>query len=99
TSTETSSSKEEDDDIVGVVENDPIKFFEQNQPRPLSEQIKNKIKRWTYLCSAELVIEAMKMALLNGVDRWHYVEAILCNWSEHDIYTIDDVKAFQKAYK
>jgi DNA replication protein DnaD len=50
------------------------------------------------LCE-ELVLEAMKIAVEQGTKKWGYVEAILKNWFQKGIRTLEQSRAEQQQFK
>jgi len=48
--------------------------------------------------SEELVLEAMKIALLNGKS-WKYAEGVLLNWKKNNVKTVEDAKALDVAFQ
>ena len=52
------------------------------------------IKAWSSNFSSELIIEAVKEAVLNGVSSIRYIDKILYEWDKKGLKTIDDVKHF-----
>lgn len=52
------------------------------------------IKAWSSNFSGELIIEAVKEAVLNGVSSIRYIDKILYEWDKKGLKTIDDVRHF-----
>jgi DnaD/phage-associated family protein len=77
----------------------PFVFFEQNGFGVIGSYIGEKISNWIADTSEELVLEAMKIAVENGVKTWKYVESILRDWSEKGYRTVEQVRAAQMAFK
>jgi DnaD/phage-associated family protein len=77
----------------------PFVFFEQNGFGVIGSYIGEKISNWITDTSEELVLEAMKIAVENGVKTWKYVESILRDWSEKGYRTVEQVRAAQMAFK
>ncbi|WP_199426942.1 DnaD domain-containing protein [Thermaerobacillus caldiproteolyticus] len=77
----------------------PFIFFEQNGFGTIGSYISEKISNWINETSDELVIEAMKSAIENGVKTWRYVETILCDWTSKGYRTVEQVRAAQLAFK
>jgi DnaD/phage-associated family protein len=77
----------------------PFLFFEQNGFGVIGSYIGEKIANWIADTSEELVLEAMKIAVENGVKTWKYVESILRDWSEKGYRTVEQVRAAQMAFK
>jgi DnaD/phage-associated family protein len=65
----------------------------------IGSYIGEKISNWIADTSEELVLEAMKIAVENGVKTWKYVESILRDWSEKGYRTVEQVRAAQMAFK
>jgi DnaD/phage-associated family protein len=76
-----------------------INFFEQNGFGVIGSYISEKILSWIDDTSKELVIEAMKTAVENGVKTWAYVESILRDWSAKGYRTVEQVHAAQLAFR
>ncbi|NNU91844.1 DnaD domain protein [Geobacillus sp. NFOSA3] len=77
----------------------PFLFFEQNGFGVIGSYIGEKISNWIADTSEELVLEAMKIAVENGVKTWKYVESILRDWSEKGYRTVEQIRAAQMAFK
>jgi DnaD/phage-associated family protein len=77
----------------------PFAFFEQNGFGVIGSYIGEKISNWITDTSEELVLEAMKIAVENGVKTWKYVESILRDWSEKGYRTVEQVRVAQMAFK
>ena len=52
------------------------------------------IKAWSSNFSSELIIEAVKEAVLNGVSSIRYIDKILYEWDKKGLKTADDVRHF-----
>ncbi len=94
----TTEKKEEVEEEARVREN-PFAFFEQNGFGTIGGYISEKISTWIDDTSETLVLEAMKIAVENGVKTWKYVETILRDWSDKGYQTVEQVRAAQKAFK
>lgn len=77
----------------------PFQFFEQNGFGTIGSLISEKITTWCTDLSDDLVLEAMKRAVAEGVIKWAYVEAILRNWFSQDFKTMDQVNAADIAFR
>ncbi|MEH7236779.1 DnaD domain-containing protein [Bacillus sp. JJ1562] len=77
----------------------PFRFFEENGFGLISPHISENISLWIDDLSELLVIEAMKIAIEQGVRTWKYVESILRDWSKKGLKTVEQVKADQLAYR
>lgn len=78
---------------------DPFVFFESEGFGTVSGYISEKITFWCDELSDELVLESMKIAVETGNKNWKYCEAILKNWLDKGLKTVQDVKADQLAFK
>lgn len=94
----TTEKKEEVEEDARVREN-PFAFFEQNGFGAIGSYISEKISTWIDDTSEALVLEAMKIAVENGVKTWKYVETILRDWVDKGYQTVEQVHAAQKAFK
>jgi DnaD/phage-associated family protein len=77
----------------------PYIFFEQNGFGVIGGYIAEKIASWIMDTSEELVLEAMKISVENGVKTWKYVETILRDWASKGYQTVEQVRAAQMAFK
>ncbi|NNU96300.1 DnaD domain-containing protein [Anoxybacillus sp. EFIL] len=96
--TEITTEKKEEVEEARVREN-PFAFFEQNGFGTIGGYISEKISTWIDDTSETLVLEAMKIAVENGVKTWKYVETILRDWVDKGYQTVEQVHAAQKAFK
>ena len=79
--------KKEDND------NDIYSLFEKEFGRQLSPTECENIDRWIENdISEELIKEALKEAILNGVRNMRYIDKILFNWSNNGYKTVEDIK-------
>ncbi|MEH7238865.1 DnaD domain protein [Bacillus sp. JJ1562] len=80
-------------------EKDAFQFFEQNGFGKIGNYYAKIIKSWCTELSSELVIEAMKLALENGSNRWNYVEAVLKDWCSKGYRTINEIQCAHHSYQ
>lgn len=85
--------------VIDRAQKSPFVFFEQEGFGTISGYISEKITLWCNELSEELVLESMKIAVETGNKNWKYCEAILRNWLDKGIKTIQEVEAAQLAYK
>jgi DnaD/phage-associated family protein len=95
----TDIKKEEVEEAPARESINPFIFFEQNGFGVIGSYISEKISKWIDDTSEALVLEAMKIAVENGVKTWSYVETILRNWSTNGYHTVEEVRAAQMAFK
>ena len=73
-------------------------LFEKEFVRPLSPMEYEIINEWIRSgISEELISEALKEAILNGVKSLRYIDKILISWKEKGYKTASDVKAPHKS--
>ncbi|KZR58336.1 DnaD domain-containing protein [Pseudobacillus badius] len=96
--TEIKKEVEEETPVHDLV-NNPFHFYEQNGFGTIGSHIAEKIAAWCEDLSDELVLYAMTIAVEHGKCTWRYVEAILTDWSQKKLTSVDQVKAAQLAYK
>lgn len=77
----------------------PFQFYEQEGFGVLGGYIPQKIVSWCDDLCEELVLEAMKIAVEQGTKKWGYVEAILKNWAQKGIRTLEQSRAEQQQFK
>ncbi len=79
-----------------------VKAFEQEFGRPLTEIECTNVIEWQEGCgfSQELILEALKRAVLNQTPNWRYINSILREWDKKNIRTLqavfEDDKRFQE---
>ncbi len=82
-----------------------VKAFEQEFGRALSEIECTNIIEWHEGCgfSQEIILEALKRAVLNHTSNWRYINSILREWDKKNIRTlqavIEDDKRFQEQHQ
>jgi DnaD/phage-associated family protein len=95
----TTDIKKEVEEEAPARESNPYIFFEQNGFGVIGGYIAEKIASWITDTSEELVLEAMKIAVENGVKTWKYVETILRDWASKGYQTVEQVRAAQMVFK
>ncbi|WP_338654008.1 DnaD domain protein [Lysinibacillus sp. Y5S-8] len=61
--------------------------------------IGERICHWLTICTEEMVIHAMKLAVEHNVLRWRYVEKILQNWYSKKIKSMADIAIEQQRFQ
>jgi DnaD/phage-associated family protein len=77
---------------------DAVNFYQQNFG-VLNPYTMQNIINWTNDLNDELVVEAMKRTLEANKTSWNYTKAILLDWFNHNLTTLEDVQAYEGAYK
>lgn len=74
--------------------------FEKEFGRPLSPIESTQLMEWYYgdKYSFELIIEALKRAVLRGVVNLKYIDSILRGWSKHNLKTVKAIIAYEEAF-
>ncbi|MGG4042097.1 DnaD domain-containing protein [Bacillus smithii] len=80
-----------------VVVANPFAFYQQNFG-VLNSFITEEISQWINDIGSELVIEAMKRALREQ-KKWNYANGILKDWANNNLRTLEDVEAYEMAFK
>lgn len=76
----------------------PYTFYEQNFGT-ISSFAADKIRAMEKEIGPEMVVEAMKIAVLNNVRRLNYVDSIIKDWRDHNIRTPHDIEVYEKQRK
>lgn len=97
TSEITSNNLEEEKE--SVPEGNPFHFYEQNGFGTIGSHISQKIMQWCDDLNTELVLKAMEIAVERGAKSFAYVESILRNWADKNIYSVQQADAFIQKYK
>lgn len=96
-------SEDERKGTVTASANNPFIFFELNGFGTLSPKITEDINYWLdgifFDEPNEIILKAMGEAVDNNARTWKYVEAILKNWNNKNLKTIQSVEAHLKAYE
>lgn len=71
------------------IETDVFSTFENEMGRPISPMEYDMIKQWVSDYKKELVIEALKEAVYNGVSNFRYIDKILYEWKKKGINSLD----------
>lgn len=94
------NNKEEEEERASQ---NPFSFFEANGFGVLSPTMSESISQWIDSSEfdepEEIIIFAMREALLNNARSWKYVNKILVDWSNRKLKTIRDVKAYQAEWE
>ena len=92
-------------EIIGVEEkteevgNDIFTIFEQELGRTISPMEYDMIKTWVTDYNKEVVVEALKEAVYNGVNSFRYIDKILSEWNKKGLKTKDDVIRDKNNYR
>ena len=75
-----------------IIDNDIFSIFEQELGRPLSPMEYEMIKEWiNNKISQELIIEALREAVMNGVNSFRYIDKVLYAWNKKGYKTKKDI--------
>ena len=75
-------------------------IFENELGRLLSPMEIDQIREWsTTIKNEELIIAALKEAVLNGVSNFRYIDAILNEWNKKGYRNKDDILKDRSAYR
>lgn len=91
-------------DIIGEepeeeVSSDIFTIFEQELGRTISPMEYDMIKTWVTDYNKEIVIEALKEAVYNGVNSFRYIDKILIEWHKKGLKTKEDVIKDKNNYR
>ena len=81
------------------VGNDIFTIFEQELGRTISPMEYDMIKTWVTDYNKEIVVEALKEAVYNGVNSFRYIDKILSEWHKKGLKTKDDVIKDKNNYR
>lgn len=87
------------ENYVGNEQTSVFNFYQQNGFGAITPHVGDKVHAWIDDLSSELVIHAMKIAVDNSKMNWAYVEAILKDWSNRKIKTVEEVEAGRLKFK
>ncbi|MGB9792322.1 MAG: DnaD domain-containing protein [Thermacetogeniaceae bacterium] len=80
--------------------NNLICAFEQEFGRALTPIEFEQINRWSSVegYSEELILEALKRAVLQGVCNFKYIDRILSHWAKRNLRTVREVEQYEERY-
>ena len=79
------------------VKDDVFKRFEQELGRPMSPMELEMINGWlSSNITEEIVIGALKEAVINGVTSFRYIDKIIYEWNKKGFKTIEDVNNYMR---
>ena len=82
------------------IDNSIFSIFENELGRTLSPMEYEKIKEWiTSGNSSELIICALREAVMNGVSNLNYIDSILNSWKKKGYKNKEDIEKEKKAYR
>lgn len=73
--------------------------FEKEFGRPLSPIEGELISDWARCFPPDLVLEALRIAVLSGTLNLRYIERILQDWSRKNVRTLEEVRRLEEAYR
>lgn len=83
-----------------VIDNSIFDIFESEIGKPLSPMQYEQIKEWLNRgISDEIVIEALKEAVINGTNNFRYIDTIINKWQEKGIKTKKDIEKEKVNYR
>jgi len=87
-------------DIDVVVSNSVFEIFEKELGKTLSPMQYEQIKEWIGRgVSEELIIEALKEAVINGTNNFRYIDTIINKWMDKGYKTKSDVLKDREMYR
>jgi len=84
---------------IEVDNSDIFSIFENELGRTISPMEYDMIKGWITDFNKEVVIEALKEAVYNGVNNFRYIDKILFEWNKKGIKTKEDVIKDKNVYR
>jgi len=83
---------------IEVDNSDIFSIFENELGRTISPMEYDMIKGWITDFNKEVVIEALKEAVYNGVNNFRYIDKILFEWSKKGIDNLDKLEKSRKKH-
>ena len=88
-----------DDDSV-MIDNSIFSIFENERGKLLSPMQVEKIKEWvTTYKNEELIVMALREAVMNGVSHFNYIDSVLNEWNKKGYKNKEDVLRSKNSYK
>ena len=88
-----------DDDSV-MIDNSIFSIFENELGKLLSPMQVEKIKEWvTTYKNEELIVMALREAVMNGVSHFNYIDSVLNEWNKKGYKNKEDVLRSKNNYK
>jgi len=90
-------SMEDKEEGIGRV----FKAYEDNINPVYGSMEREKLMSWyeAFQRQGDILVKAIEMAVLQGARKIKYIEAILLNWHESGIKTMDQLEAYQKQWE
>ena len=88
-----------DNNVEEEIDTSVFSIFESELGRTLSPMEYEKIKEWVGSNSQELIVLALREAVLNGVNNLNYIDKILDSWKKKGYKTKHDVMNDKEKYK
>ncbi len=76
-----------------------IRVFEKEFGRPLSPIEIDRIRKWEEDTAPEVVVEALKRAVLLGKFNFKYIDSILLEWEKNNIRTVREVLEHEARFR
>jgi DNA replication protein len=73
--------------------------FEQEFGRPLSPMEAAQLTEWCQRFPAELIYEALRLAVLRGVFNFRYIDTILHEWEKKNVRTLKEAQEYETRFR
>lgn len=78
---------------------DLYRSFEDEFGRPLSPMEVEQIRHWSALINRELILEALRRAVMMGKHNFKYIDSIILEWQKNNLRSIADVAEYERNYQ
>lgn len=78
---------------------DLYRSFEDEFGRPLSPMEVEQIRHWSALINRELILEALRRAVMMGKHNFKYIDSIILEWQKNNLRSIADIAEYERNYQ
>jgi len=78
---------------------DTYVLFEKEFGRPLSPLENSQLTEWCRNYPAELIAEALRLSVLNGIYNFRYIDSILREWRRNNVRTLRETKEHEARFR
>ncbi|MFA7468367.1 MAG: DnaD domain protein [Desulfotomaculaceae bacterium] len=95
----------ENERLSKMMENEPgaavnlYSSFEKEFGRPLSPMEVEQINLWSTKLNSNMVLEALRKAVMMGKHNFKYIDSILLEWEKNNLRNPGDVEEYDKRFK
>lgn len=78
---------------------DLYRSFEEEFARPLSPMEVEQIRHWSALLNRELILEALRRAVMMGKHNFKYIDSIILEWQKNNLRSTTEVSEYERNFQ